>query len=119
LHLSLRKVQELRKLTGIKFDMKVFIFLSSLMVAAAAAWAGGDSIEMRDGTTISGDIIAQGNVTSIPGRTGSVSIDAVEVWIATKDGLKKIPTSEIKTIHFGPKLQPATETATDLSEKVS
>lgn len=97
--------------------MRVILFLFlGFLYAIPAVWAGGDTVEMRDGTTVFGDIIAQGNVTSVPGRTGSVSIDASEVWIATSDGLKKIPASEIKTIHFGPKLHPS-ETPVDPKEK--
>ena len=100
-------------------SMKIFFLIMLVIVSAAPfAWAGGDTVELRDGTTVSGDIIAQGNTTSIPGRTGSISVDAAEIWIATSDGLKKIPASEIKTIHFGPKLQPS-ETPVDPAGKVS
>lgn len=48
--------------------------------------AGGDEIEMRDGTRVKGDIIAQ---------------NSAQLYLATPDGLKKINTLDIRKISFG------------------
>ncbi len=53
---------------------------------SAAGFAGGDEIEMRDGTRVKGDIIAQ---------------NSTQLYVATPDGLKKINTLDIRKISFG------------------
>ncbi len=83
-----------------------------LFIAAFNASAGEDSLEMRDGSILVGDIIAQGKVTAIPGQVGSIVIDSSEIWIVTANGLQKISMSEIKTIHFGPKIDSKKTTTT-------
>ncbi len=86
--------------------LKIFLILC-ICAIPASGWAGGDTIELRDGTVVSGDIVARANATNLSGQAGSIMIDAAEIWIATPDGIKKIPASDIKTIRFGSNIVPA------------
>src|SRR5690242_14628765 len=75
----------------------IFLILFSI-IPFSNAFASGDEIELRDGTKIEGSVIAQGNVTQIPAQASAI-FDTTEIWISTSEGIKKIPTSKIKTIH--------------------
>lgn len=79
----------------IKFTVFVLCLLSLCFSSAFA-----DEIELRDGTLITGTILAQGTTTQIPTQTQSALFNAPQFWIDTKDGLKKINVSDIRNIRF-------------------
>jgi hypothetical protein len=87
--------------------MKRFLF-SVLILACLArlAHAGGDTIELRDGKKISGNIIAQGEGFDLSPHKRSVLFNSKQIYIDTEDGLQKIDLTEIKSIQFGPKTFP-------------
>ena len=64
-----------------------FVLLSFL--ALPLVFAGGDRIEMEDGTEITGDIVTR---------------NSSQIYVDTAKEVKRVDVSEIKTIHFGPVL---------------
>ncbi len=70
--------------------MKLF-FLTAFLLLSATAWAGGDSIILKNGTTLEGDILfasGTGFVISVDGKAEHISI------------------SDIRQINFGPTVIP-------------
>ena len=64
------------------------MLLLLLLVLAAPLWAGGDTIEMKDGRLIKGHIVAK---------------NAMQIYIDTgTEEVERIDVSEIAKIHFGP-----------------
>ena len=62
----------------------LLLFLFTLL---PFAFAGGDEIEMEDGSVLHGDIVTR---------------NAAEIYLGTQDGVKRVEMSKIKTIRFGP-----------------
>ena len=63
------------------------LFLIFFFARMGSSQTGDDSIDLRDGTTIYGEVIAQ---------------NASQLYVATDDGVQKINIRDVKTIHFGP-----------------
>ena len=70
----------------------VLILLAAFMlVSPLPVFAGGDEIEMKDGSVLKGDIVAR---------------NAEQIYLSTKDkGVIRVDASEIHEIHFGPSLR--------------
>jgi hypothetical protein len=69
-------------------QLSFFALSLILLMAPPAVFADGDEIELKDGSSLKGDIIAK---------------NAVQVYLSTKDkGVIKVDLSDIRKIHFGP-----------------
>ena len=65
--------------------------MTFMLVSPLPVFAGGDEIEMKDGSTLKGDIVAR---------------NAGQLYLSTKEkGVIRVDLSKIKEIHFGPVLQ--------------
>jgi hypothetical protein len=84
-------------------NVKLSLFFLFLLTLSFRAWAGGDVVVLNDGTEISGNIIAQAETTDLSPQKRSILFNSHQVWIDTPDGLKKVDTSDIKQIRFGPR----------------
>ncbi len=58
-----------------------------MLLFPVLALAGGDEIELKDGSKLQGDVIAK---------------NAFQLYLSTKDGVKKVDMSNIRKINFGP-----------------
>lgn len=83
-----------------------WLFLPFFLGASFSVYAGGDTIELRDGTKVSGNIVAQGEGIDLSPQKRSVLFNSKQIYIDTEEGLKKIDMTDIKTIHFGPRVMP-------------
>jgi hypothetical protein len=69
--------------------------LISVLIFPLSAFAGGDEIELKDGSILRGDVIAR---------------NAIQIYLSTKEkGVMKVDVSDIRVIRFGPTLLKKTE----------
>lgn len=68
--------------------MKTALLSLALVCLTSAAWAGGDTIRLKDGKTYHGDILFTNNTNYV------ISVDGEAV---------DVPMSQIRTIEFGPR----------------
>lgn len=67
--------------------IKLILVLGFLVLFPLAALAGGDEVELKDGSTLQGDIIAK---------------NALQIYLSQNGEVKRIDVSDIRRIKFGP-----------------